>query len=143
MANLYKSARGKLIDMDKVKIANENTLAVGNMKVNARGDLIGSSGQVVQGRNAIMDQVYAVEPAPYSPNDPEVYARRQIDEDNIKAKELQELTSNLSNSSLAVPPVTDTTPTARGSLAGSVAKTATVAQESTPDAPKAKGPTRI
>jgi ribosomal protein L27 len=60
MARIYKSARGKTIDMDKVKLSQETTTAVGNMKVNARGDQLGAGGQVAQGRNAIMDQMYAV-----------------------------------------------------------------------------------
>ena len=38
MSRVYKSARGQAIDIDKVKLTNEQTIAVGNMKVNARGD---------------------------------------------------------------------------------------------------------
>ena len=60
MARIYKSARGKSIDMDKIKLSNETTSAVGNMRVNARGDLIGAGGQITQGRNQVMDKVYAV-----------------------------------------------------------------------------------
>lgn len=142
MGNMYKSARGKMIDMDKVKINNENTLAVGNMKVNARGDIIGSNGQVAQGRNAVMDQVYAVEPAPYSPNDPAVYAQQQADIDASKAKQLHDLANNLVAPSTQEPAAPDT-PVARGSLASAVAKTTTVTQEAIVDPRKPKGPSRI
>jgi hypothetical protein len=70
MSKLYKTARGKAIDLDKLKLSNETTIAVGNMKVNARGDILGSGKQIAATRNQIMDQVYAVAEASYSPNSP-------------------------------------------------------------------------
>ena len=50
MSRIYKTARGKMVDMDKIKLANETSVAVGNMKVNARGDIIGSNGQIAAGQ---------------------------------------------------------------------------------------------
>ena len=38
MGQTYKTARGKVIDMGKMVNQNELTPAVGNAKVNARGD---------------------------------------------------------------------------------------------------------
>jgi hypothetical protein len=58
MSKLYKTARGKTVDMDKIKLTHETVLAVGNMKVNARGDQIGPNGQIMTKRNQIMDKVY-------------------------------------------------------------------------------------
>ena len=72
---VYKTARGKALDMGALILQNENVRAVGNMKVNARGDLIGNNGEIAMGRNQLMDQVYAVADAPaavYSPNDPKI-----------------------------------------------------------------------
>ena len=43
----YKSAKGKIIDMEAMRVANEKTIAAGNMKVNAKGDRI-EGGKVVQ-----------------------------------------------------------------------------------------------
>ena len=43
----YKSTKGKIIDMEAMRIANEKTIAAGNMGVNAKGDLI-EGGKVVQ-----------------------------------------------------------------------------------------------
>ena len=54
----YKSANGKLIDMDGLRLANEDTIAVGNMRVNARGDELGAGGKVVKTRNQKMDENY-------------------------------------------------------------------------------------
>lgn len=151
MSKVYRTARGKNIDMDKVKLANETVTAVGNMKVNARGDRLGVGGQVVAGRNKIMDQVYAVNQAAvagtggYSPNDPDVYAQQQALIESNRAKELHDLASNLvNNSSIETPaPLPSTNPAPRGSLAGSVAKPAVVKQELLPDPKKSNGPTRI
>lgn len=43
----YKTAKGKTIDMEAMRVANEKTVAAGNMKVNAKGDRI-EGGKVVQ-----------------------------------------------------------------------------------------------
>ena len=113
-----------MIDIDKVKLANESAIAVGNMKVNARGDKLGPGGQVVAGRNQIMDQVYNVPVAPsagYSPNDPGIHADTQAIIEANQAAETQALAQTLS---APVSPETNTpsAPAARGSLANSVKK---------------------
>lgn len=43
----YRSAQGKVIDMAALAAKNERVRAVGNMKVNARGDTIDAQGKVV------------------------------------------------------------------------------------------------
>jgi hypothetical protein len=37
---VYRSARGKPVDMGALRLKNEKERAVGNMKVNARGDAV-------------------------------------------------------------------------------------------------------
>jgi hypothetical protein len=60
---VYRTARGKEIDMTKLVQQNELTLAVGNAGVNARGDKIGPGGQIIKRReeiqtaNTIPDQI--------------------------------------------------------------------------------------
>lgn len=44
---VYKSANGKMVDMGKLMLQNEQTRAVGNMKVNARGDQIDDNNRVI------------------------------------------------------------------------------------------------
>lgn len=46
-----RSAQGKMIDMSSLIAKNENVRAVGNMKVNARGDRIDAAGRVVKSAN--------------------------------------------------------------------------------------------
>lgn len=145
MTRVYKTARGKTLDMDKIKLSNELVTAVGNMKVNARGDKLGPAGKIVAGRNQVMDRVYAVEGSHgYSPNDPDTFAEQQQIMQANKAKELHDLTTNLVKNESVEPVESATTPApARGSLASSVAKTTVVKQEPMPDPKKTNGPTRI
>lgn len=45
---VYRSANGKVVDMGALRLRNEKVRAVGNMKVNARGDEINEKDQVVR-----------------------------------------------------------------------------------------------
>lgn len=55
----YRSAMGKNVDMGALLAKNETTRAVGNMKVNARGDTIDSQGRVIKPVTAKVNQSYA------------------------------------------------------------------------------------
>lgn len=46
----YRSAQGREIDLDKLRIRHENTLAVGNARMNARGDQLGAGGKIIKKR---------------------------------------------------------------------------------------------
>lgn len=148
MSKIYKTARGKSVDFDKIRLSNEEVPAVGNMRVNARGDLLGTNGEVTARRNQIMDQVYAVEEAPYSPNDPGTFSNTKKMTEQSRAQELFNLTQNLSqNKSPESVPIPDQSSpvqsSVRGSLASSVAKPQTVTQAPMPNPKKSNGPTRI
>lgn len=60
MANVRRTAMGDGIDMDMLRLANENTIAVGNMKVNARGDQLGPGGKVIKTRAQVMSEHHAL-----------------------------------------------------------------------------------
>jgi len=47
---VYKTAKGRPIDMGKLMGQNELLPAVGNAKVNARGDKLGPNGKIIQKR---------------------------------------------------------------------------------------------
>lgn len=47
MSRNYRTAQGKQLDMAALAARNEKVRAVGNMKVNARGDTIDGSGKVL------------------------------------------------------------------------------------------------
>lgn len=52
------SMRGKPVDMQKLSLQHELTPAVGNMRVNARGDELGPGGQIVKTKEQILDDYY-------------------------------------------------------------------------------------
>ena len=55
---MYRTMQGRMVDIEKLRAANESTQAVGNMKVNARGDVLGSSGQIVTPKEQIIKKYY-------------------------------------------------------------------------------------
>jgi hypothetical protein len=55
---VYKSMQGKTVDMDLLRQKNELTPAVGNAKVNARGDELGPGGQIIRKREDVMKEYY-------------------------------------------------------------------------------------
>lgn len=62
MGRTYTSMQGKPIDMEKLTLKNELTPAIGNMKVNARGDELGAGGQIVRTREQILQDYYKNNP---------------------------------------------------------------------------------
>jgi hypothetical protein len=62
MGKTYTSIRGKEIDMEKLSLRHETTPAVGNLKVNARGDELGAGGKIVRTREQILADYYKNNP---------------------------------------------------------------------------------
>jgi hypothetical protein len=151
MGRVYRTAQGKSIDMDSVQLKNETTIAVGNMKVNARGDKIGSGGKIEQGRNAAMDQQYKI-------NSPQAHKNRVHQAQQAQRQAGATVSAGVPPSNIpSVDPSGESfdpvdfeevaqpqEQTMRGSLADSIAKQVTVTQELlSPRAAKPKRPTRI
>lgn len=55
---IHRSANGKSVDMGSLRLRNENVRAVGNMKVNARGDLVDDKNRVITPKNQQVNQAY-------------------------------------------------------------------------------------
>jgi hypothetical protein len=55
---IYKTAQGKVVDMDMLRQRNELTPAVGNARVNARGDELGAGGAVIRKREDVLKEYY-------------------------------------------------------------------------------------
>lgn len=55
---LYKTAQGKLVDMGKLILQNEQVRAVGNMNVNARGDVLDDKNRVITKRQQQVQRSY-------------------------------------------------------------------------------------
>jgi len=56
--DIYRSANGKMVDMGQLRLKNERTRAVGNMKVNARGDIIDDNNQIISKKTAQVNKQY-------------------------------------------------------------------------------------
>jgi hypothetical protein len=54
----HKTAMGKTVDMASLRLQIENVRAVGNMKVNARGDLIDDMNRVISKKTDQVNQQY-------------------------------------------------------------------------------------
>lgn len=62
MGKVYTSMKGKEIDMEKLSLKNELTPAVGNAKINARGDELGPGGKIVRTKEQILQDYYKNNP---------------------------------------------------------------------------------
>lgn len=58
MKRTYITAQGKQVSMDSIRLSNEEVIAVGNQKVNARGDALGPGGVPQQTRQQTVNQYY-------------------------------------------------------------------------------------
>ena len=59
---VYKSANGKAVDMDLLRQKNELTPAVGNAKVNGRGDELGPGGKIIRKKEDMLADYYQSNP---------------------------------------------------------------------------------
>lgn len=55
---VYRTANGKMVDLGALQLQNEHVRAVGNMGVNARGDIIDSQNKSIDSRNRQVAKQY-------------------------------------------------------------------------------------
>ena len=55
---MHRSANGKMVDMNSLRTKNEHVRAVGNMNVNARGDILDGNNRVINDNNKRMNAMY-------------------------------------------------------------------------------------
>lgn len=58
----YRTAAGKHIDMEAMLLHNEDSIAVGNNPVNARGDEIGPGGEILKTNSELVQEYYSNNP---------------------------------------------------------------------------------
>jgi hypothetical protein len=137
MATNHRTARGTAIDMDRIRLANEHTIAVGNMKVNARGDQLGAGGKIIKTRQQIMAEKNKLHKGPIADNSVRVAESM----DDIVVPETISIEITEPTSGQAIPEKTPVLESAgeelasptyvkpRGSFADAVAKETEVTQE--------------
>lgn len=93
---VYRSMQGKIVDMELLSKANELTPAIGNVRMNARGDELGPGGQIIRKRDEIVSEYYdktnSVRDEQFKKSPPLTNAKIKKDEDNSN-----ELTKKLTN----------------------------------------------
>jgi len=55
---VYRTAQGKIVDLGAIQLQNENVRAVGNMNVNARGDLVDHNNRSMSRRTQQVSKQY-------------------------------------------------------------------------------------
>jgi hypothetical protein len=113
----YRTAQGRLVDLGALQIQNENVRAVGNMPVNARGDLIDSQNRPIDTRNQQVARQYKKQVG--NVQDAPVFSSRQRTE--VQQPPVQQVEPV----SVPVPEVNE----AAGGLAGAIARARSVVQE--------------
>lgn len=71
----YRTAQGKIVDLGALQLQNEHVRAVGNMPVNARGDLLDSQNRPIDSRNQQVARQYRKQVS--NVQDTPVYSSRQ------------------------------------------------------------------
>lgn len=151
MNKTYRSAQGKNISMDNVRLQNEDVIAVGNMKVNAKGEALGPGGVPESSRQQAVNQYYNLH-TPVVGAPVKLAPGSGIIEDNPKPQATNPMRAPVTQEPALDPLIEEQdaaeaeVPKMRGSLADAVAKTAVVNQElmkSAKQQAKDSGPTRI
>ena len=115
----YRTAQGRLVDLGALQIQNENVRAVGNMPVNARGDLIDSQNRPIDTRNQQVARQYKKQVG--NVQDAPVFSSRQ-------RAEVQQTPVQQAAPAAEPAPVLETNE-APGGLAGAIARARSVVQE--------------
>jgi len=55
---MYRTMQGRMVDIEKLRAANESVQAVGNMNVNARGDVLGAGGKILSEKAKVIQKYY-------------------------------------------------------------------------------------
>jgi hypothetical protein len=127
MASQHRTARGIPVDIDRLRLANETSIAVGNMRVNARGDQLGPGGKIVKTRAQILAEKNKL----YGALAEDTPVLASLHEEQTLPDLVLPATNTMQNTAEDTP-VAETASSyvkPRGSFAESVAKETTVEQE--------------
>lgn len=80
---IYKSAKGKTVDLGAIILKNESVLAVGNMGVNARGDRVDADGKVTEARSKTVSKDLTNQSIQRKSTDVPSSKRRALEEDDL------------------------------------------------------------
>jgi len=136
MAKTYRTAKGKNVDLHSLLNQNENVRAVGNMNVNARGDLIDSQNKTIERKNKQVQKQYrkqisnkVIDDVVHSSKRAAQAAQNAADIAREYAKPVQEKPVVVKQPAPVVEEPAVVEPEAKGGLAAAIAKARQVKQE--------------
>ena len=59
---IHQSMRGTVVDMEAMRASNERSVAIGNARMNTRGDIVGLGGKIVARREQLVQAYYKDNP---------------------------------------------------------------------------------
>lgn len=133
MGKIYRTAQGRQLDMETIRLQNELVPALGNMRVNARGDQLGPGGKIIKTREMIMDEYYTTRSSSVIDNIPQQSTiptrsnptRRKSDPLPTSSKKQTEFTPDFAKpDDISTPSVEEpkAEPKLKGGLAAAIAK---------------------
>jgi hypothetical protein len=128
---VYRTAMGKVVDLGVLQLQNESVRAVGNMKVNARGDMLDHNNQSMVTRaqtvgRAYNRQVTNVSEAPVAQSRRHALAEADAVTNEVEELVEEELVGEEESSPVAV---NEPTKLPEGGLAAAIAKARQIKQE--------------
>ena len=131
---VYRSAQGKGIDLSALQLQNETVRAVGNMGVNARGDVINPQNATVDSRNQSVTRHYKKQTRSNVSDDVVLDSKKSVKQKAVpQPKKVEEPV--FEEPAVVKPEVAVTSPepvvetTTSGGLADAIAKAKIVKQE--------------
>jgi len=130
---IYRSAMGKPVDLGALLLQNEKVRAVGNMNVNARGDIIDSANRVIETKNRQVQRHYQkqtnVTNGPVATSIRSAKAQIEKTEVDLTEVDLTEFSDLPEDNDVVIvkEPETETPP--KGGLAAAIARSREVKQE--------------
>jgi hypothetical protein len=130
----YRSAMGKTVDMGSLLLQNESVRAVGNMGVNARGDVINSNNRVIERKSRqVQRQNRRTTNVTNTPVATSTTALQKTQAQELSPVVSEDVFADLPDDNDVVAetilPVESDTNTGLGGLAGAIARSRTVQQQ--------------
>jgi hypothetical protein len=129
---VYRTAQGKIVDLGALQLQNENTRAVGNMRVNARGDVLDSNNRSVASRNQQVNRQYSRQVTNVSDSQVPTsrrHAREIAKADVLPQEEPQAQAEVVQEPLITEPAQVETSTLPEGGLAAAIAKARQIKQE--------------
>ena len=127
---VYRTAQGKMVDIGALQLRNENIRAVGNMPVNARGDIVDHMNRPIEARTQQVAKSYRKQTTNVS--DTSVYAEPATDTKKNKKNRVSKSTDEQTLDSTSAAPSSPAPQTAARPLTGlaaAIAKARQIKQE--------------